>query len=96
LPQILRLPQKRGFTNIFTVRYNTVNLKELAVFPAGSDVTPEKMYRARLVGNQKLPVKILATGDMEKSLNIKANKFSAAAKSKIEAAGGTTEEIGHA
>ncbi len=96
LPQILRLPQKRGFTNIFTTRYSPVNLKELAVFSAGSEVTPERMYSARLVGSRKLPVKILATGDLGKSLHIKAHKFSAAARIKIEAAGGTAEEIEHA
>ena len=90
------MPQKRGFTNIFTIRYSTVNLKELAIFPAGSEVTPEKMYSARLVGTRKLPVKILAAGDLEKALHIKANKFSAAARARIEAAGGTAEETGHA
>jgi len=96
LPLIRRLPRKRGFTNIFRVEYSVVNIDELSVFEAGSEVTPEKLVAAGVVKSLRRPVKILAEGDIDRPLVVKANKFSAAAKAKIEAAGGTVEEIGHA
>ena len=96
LPLIRRLPRKRGFTNIFRVEYSVVNIDKLSVFEAGSEVTPEKLVAAGVVKSLKHPVKILAEGDIDRPLVVRANKFSAAAKAKIEAAGGTVEEIGHA
>ena len=96
LPLIRRLPRKRGFTNIFKVEYSVVNIDKLSVFEAGSEVTPEKLVAAGVVKSLKYPVKILAEGDIDRPLVVKANRFSAAAKAKIEAAGGTVEEIGHA
>jgi len=73
-----------------------VNIDKLSVFEAGSEVTPEKLVAAGVVKSLKYPVKILAEGDIDRPLVVKANRFSAAAKAKIEAAGGTVEEIGHA
>lgn len=96
LPLIRRLPRKRGFTNIFRVEYSVVNIDKLSVFEAGSEVTPEKLVAAGVVKSLRRPVKILAEGDIDRPLVVRANKFSAAAKAKIEAAGGTVEEIGHA
>ena len=96
LPLIRRLPRKRGFTNIFRVEYSVVNIDKLNVFEAGSEVTPEKLVAAGVVKSLRRPVKILAEGDIDRPLVVRANKFSAAAKAKIEAAGGTVEEIGHA
>jgi len=93
LPIIKRLPRKRGFTNIFRTIYSTVNLDKLNVFEAGSEVTPEKLVAAGLIKSQKHPVKILADGDIGHALIVKANRFSASAKAKIEAAGGTVEEV---
>jgi large subunit ribosomal protein L15 len=94
-PLIKRLPQKRGFFNIFRTEYSTVNIDQLSVFEAGSEVTPEKMLAEGIVKTLKRPIKILAVGEMAHPLVIKANKFSAAAKTKIEAAGGKAEEVGH-
>jgi len=94
LPLIKRLPQKRGFTNIFRVEYNEVNLGRLNRFEPQSEVTPEKLVGAGIVKSLRRPVKILARGEINKPLVVKANKFSAAAKAKIEAAGGKVEEIG--
>jgi large subunit ribosomal protein L15 len=96
LPLIQRLPRKRGFVNIFKVEYSTINVSKLNVFESGSEVTPEKLVATGLVKSLKHPIKILAEGGINHPLLVKANKFSAAAKAKIEAAGGTAEEVGHA
>ncbi len=96
LPLIKRLPRKRGFVNIFRTEYSLVNLDKLGIFEPGSEVTPEKLVAAGVVKSLKHPIKILAGGELKHALVIKANKFSAAAKAKIEAAGGRAEEIGHA
>jgi large subunit ribosomal protein L15 len=93
LPLIKRLPEKRGFTNIFRTEYSTVNIGQLSVFESGSKVTPEKLVEAGVVKSLKRPIKILAVGEISHPLTIKAHKFSAAAKAKIEAAGGKAEEI---
>jgi len=96
LPLIKRLPRKRGFVNIFRQEYSVVNVEELNVFEAGSEVTPEKLRAAGLVKTLKHPVKILANGQMGHAVTVKANRFSAAAKAKIEAAGGKAEEVDYA
>ncbi|MFC2020517.1 50S ribosomal protein L15 [Chloroflexota bacterium] len=91
LPLIKRLPRKRGFVNIFRTEYSVVNIGNLAVFEAGSEVTPESLVAAGLVKSLRRPVKILADGDIGHSLSVKVNKVSTAAKAKIEAAGGSVE-----
>ncbi len=96
MPSILRLPQKRGFHNRSRVEFSPVNLVDLNDFEDGSEVTPEKMLEARLVKSLDKPVKVLGDGDLTKKLTVKANAFSAQAKSKIEAAGGKAEEMGNA
>ena len=96
LPLIQRLPRKRGFVNIFGTEYSVVNIGQLNTFEAGSEVTPERLVAAGVVKSLRQPIKILAEGDINHPLVVKANKFSAAAKAKIEAAGGTVEEVGHA
>lgn len=88
LPLIKRLPEKRGFTNIFAVDYSVVNIDSLKRFGVGSEVTPERMLETGLVKSLKKPIKILARGDISYPLTVKANHFSVAAKAKIEAAGG--------
>ena len=96
LPLIKRLPRKRGFVNIFRKEYTAVNIDKLNIFESGSEVTPEKLVAAGIVKSLRYPIKILAEGNITYPLVIKANKFSAAAKTKIEAAGGKVEEIEHA
>jgi large subunit ribosomal protein L15 len=93
LPLIKRLPRKRGFTNIFRTEYSTVNLGSLNIFEAGSEVTPESLVAAGVVKSLRQPIKILAEGGIDRPLTVKANRFSAAAKAKIEAAGGKAEEV---
>jgi len=96
LPLIRRLPRKRGFTNIFRTEYSVVNIGKLSVFEAGSEVTPERLVLAGVVKSLQHPIKVLAEGDINYPLIVKANRFSAAAKAKIEAAGGKVEEVGYA
>ena len=96
LPLIRRLPRKRGFTNIFRTDYSIVSVGKLSMFEAGSEVTPERLVIAGVVKSLRYPIKILAEGDINHPLVVKANRFSAAAKAKIEAAGGEVEEVGYA
>ena len=92
-PLVKRLPRKRGFTNIFRIEYAVVNLQRLEVFEQGTEVTPQMLVDAGLVPSLNKPIKILGTGELQRSLVVKANKFSESAKSKIESAGGRAEEI---
>jgi large subunit ribosomal protein L15 len=96
LPLIKRLPRKRGFTNIFRTEYSTVSVGELNTFEPASEVTPEKLVAAGMVKSLRNPIKILAEGDINHPIKVKANKFSASARAKIEAAGGTAEEVEYA
>jgi len=96
LPLSKRLPQKRGFVNIFRIDYSIININKLNRFESGSEITPERLVAAGLVKSLRHPVKILAEGDITFPLSVKAHKFSTAAKAKIEAAGGRVEEVGHA
>ena len=91
MPLQRRLP-KRGFTNIFRKEFQVVNLAGLARFEADAVVDPEALAKAGLV-RRKLPIKILGQGTLEHKLTVKAHGFSAAAKSAIEAQGGTAEVI---
>ena len=91
---IKRLPRRRGFTNIFRKEYSAVNLRDLERFEAGTEVTPELLKESRILRTLRRPVKVLATGELTKALTVKAHKFSMSAKAKIEAAGGTVQEIG--
>ena len=91
MPLHRRVP-KRGFTNIFRVEYDVVNLSELDRFEAGQAVTPETLAAARL-SRRNRPVKILGDGQVGKALTVSAHKFSAGAQAKIEAAGGRCEVI---
>jgi large subunit ribosomal protein L15 len=76
--------------------YNVININKLTIFEPGSEVTPERLVAAGVVKSLRHPIKVLAEGDINYPLLVKANKFSAAAKAKIEAAGGKAEEVGHA
>lgn len=65
-----------------------VNIGDLAVFPEGTEVTPELLRERRIIRTLKRPVKILARGKIEKKLSVEADRFSAAARTAIEATGG--------
>ena len=96
LPLILRLPRKRGFVNLFRTEYSVVNIDKLNIFEPETEITPEKMMATGLVKSLRHPIKILGNGNINHPLSVKANKFTATAKAKIEAAGGKAEEVGHA
>ena len=89
MPLIRRVP-KRGFTNIFRTEYAVVNVDQLAAFDG--EVTPELLLEKGLVRRGR-PVKILGDGDLEKALHVTAHRFSQVARQKIEAAGGTCNEL---
>ena len=94
LPLSKKLPFVRGFTNIFRVEYNVVNVSSLAAFDAHSDVNPAALGDAGIVRNASKPIKILGRGEIDVPLTVAAHKFSASARRKIQAAGGTVREIG--
>jgi large subunit ribosomal protein L15 len=94
LPLVRRLPFKRGFTNIFRIEYQEVNVDELAaVFSAGNEVTPESLEENGLIHKVDEPVVILGRGDLDVALTVKAHRFSKSAQEKIEKAGGTVETL---
>jgi large subunit ribosomal protein L15 len=91
MPLQRRLP-KRGFTNIFKIRYQIVNVKDLHGFESHTVVTPELLQATGKIKSARKSIKILGEGELTISLTVQADKFSQAAKQKIIAAGGTTEE----
>lgn len=93
LPLVKRLPEKRGFTNIFRTEYDFVNVGRLNLFEPESEVTPQRLAEVRLIRSLRKPVKILGDGELQKPLTVRANRFSETAKRKIEMAGGRVEEI---
>jgi large subunit ribosomal protein L15 len=95
LPFFRRLPFIRGegFTPLHRVEYNEVNLDQLVGFPAGSEVTPDTLTESRLLREPKLPVVILARGDVTVALKVRVHRISKGAQAKIEAAGGSVEVI---
>ena len=93
-PLYRRLP-KRGFNNArFRTEYATINLSDLnKYFKDGDTVTPELLKEMGIIKNQLCGIKVLGNGELEKKLTIKANRFSTAAVTKIEGAGGKAEVI---
>ncbi len=92
MPLIRRLP-KRGFNNPNRIEYAPVNVCDLEQFENGTEITLELLRAAGLFANKFDGVKILGCGDLTKKLTVKANGFSATAKAKIEAAGGSVEVV---
>ena len=91
-PLFMRIP-KRGFTNFNRKEFAIVNVEDLNQFKAGTTVDAQALKEAGLINELYSGLKVLGNGELTVSLNVKANKFSASAKAKIEAAGGSTEEI---
>ncbi|MGN6392410.1 MAG: 50S ribosomal protein L15 [Gemmatimonadales bacterium] len=89
MPMYRRLP-KRGFTNPFRVENQPVNLSQLKKVTA-TDVSPETLYSAGLIGKPDAPVKLLGTGDADRAYTVRGVSLSASARAKIEAAGGKIE-----
>ena len=92
MPLYRRLP-KRGFKNRNTKEIVGINLDALEKFEDGSTVSVQTLIESGVVKNPRDGVKILGNGELTKKLNVQANAFSASAKEKIEALGGTAEVI---
>ena len=92
MPLYRRIP-KRGFTNRNSKEIVAINVRELERFEDGSTVDVEKLIESRVIKNPRDGVKILGNGELTKKLNVKVNAYSASAKEKIEALGGTAEVI---
>ena len=92
MPLQRRVP-KRGFTNIFRIFYQVVNVKDLNRFKEGAVVDIESLYKMRLVRKKKSPVKILGDGDLSKKLSLKVNLITKSAEKKVKAAGGSIELV---
>ena len=92
IPLMRRIP-KRGFTNKFRTEYVAINVDRLEIFEDGQVVTPVELIEMGITKNILDGVKIMGNGEISKKLTVKANKFTATAKEKIEAAGGKAEVI---
>jgi len=91
MPMIRRIP-KHGFKNPARKEYFGVNVESLAVFNDGVEITPDLLKKQGLANGARF-IKVLGRGDIAKKLTVKAHAFSATAKTKIEAAGGTCEVL---
>ena len=94
MPMIRRMAHKRGFRNPTSVHYEEVKLSDLARFETGAQIGPEDLVAAGIVKRPERPVKVLSNGTLRSALTVRAHAFSAAAREKIEAAGGRAERIG--
>ena len=92
MPLQRRIP-KRGFTNIFKKSYSIVNVGDLGRFAPGSEIGPKELIQIGLVATAKDGIKLLADGEIEHAFTVQVHKASAAAISKVEAAGGHVELI---
>jgi large subunit ribosomal protein L15 len=93
LPLVRRLPVKRGFTNINKITYTPVNVGKLEGFEVNTEVNPSYLAANGLLKKTRDPVVILGDGELSVALTVNAHRFSASAKEKIEAAGGTVNII---
>ncbi len=92
MPLVRQIP-KRGFTNIFAKEYAIVNVGDLEIFDEGTEITAALLVEKRIVRRELDGLKVLGNGELTKKLTVKAVKFTASAKEKIEAVGGTAEVI---
>ena len=90
MPLQRRVP-KRGFNNIFATKYAVINVSDLEMFNDGITVDAELLKASGLIKKELDGIKVLGNGELTKNLTVKAAKFSAAAKEKIEKAGGKAE-----
>ena len=92
-PLIRKLPRRRGFRNPFRVAFTPVNLRDLGRFPAEAEVTPESLRQVGLIPSSEDAIKVLGDGDIASALTVRVHRVSAPARAKIEAAGGSVQEL---
>jgi len=92
MPIQRRVP-KAGFKNINRVEYQVINVSDLSVFEAGSEVTPAELKERRLARKGAIPVKLLGHGEVDRAIRIRVHAVSESARRKVEAAGGTVELV---
>lgn len=92
-PLIRRLPVRRGFRNPFRIEFVAVNVGDLSRFAAKSEVTPETLREVGLIRSKRHMIKLLGDGELKTALTVRVHRVSAPARAKIEAAGGTVEEL---
>jgi large subunit ribosomal protein L15 len=93
-PLYRRIPKLKHFTVINRKHYTIINVSKLASLPANSEVTLASLMEVGIVTTNDGPLKILGDGEINVSLNVKAAAFTANARSKIEAVGGSCEIVG--
>lgn len=94
LPLVRRLPFKRGFTNLFRINYQEVNVGDLAeLFETGATVNAEALVAKGLIRKADKPVAVLGDGDLKISLTVHAHRFSKSAEAKITEAGGSVTKL---
>ena len=93
LPIQQALPYKRGFTNIYKTPWEVVNLDRLAELAVDGPITPEVLYSRGVTRGLEFPVKILGEGELAGALEVHAHAFSASARERIEAAGGSVQTL---
>lgn len=94
MPLIKGLPMKRGFNNRYKTHYALIDLDTLQQrFDADTRVTPEMLHRLGIVRRTRRPIKVVGDGELRHPLIVAAHKFTAAARAKITAAGGSIEEL---
>jgi large subunit ribosomal protein L15 len=89
----MRTPKLRGFHNRWKKRFAVLNLTRLNRFEDGAEIRPESLLEAGIIKDVGAGIKVLGTGDLKRKLTIHAHQFSAQARRKIEAAGGTAAVI---
>lgn len=92
-PIYRRMPYKRGFKNPFRVECEVINLDQLLHYGFEGTITPEALYERGAISHLNRPLKILGDGTLTSPIHVRAHRYSASAREKIEAAGGTAEVI---
>jgi large subunit ribosomal protein L15 len=93
LPLVRRLPYRRGFKNPFRTEYVPVNIEQLTGFSAGSTVAADSLVAAGILRKGEGPIKLLGKGTLSLALHVRVDRASRQAREKVEAAGGTVEEL---
>ena len=93
MPLYRRVPKLKHFTLINPKNYTVINVSKLADLKAGSTVNIDTLVKDGIVTSPKHPLKVLGNGELSVKLTVQAAAFTASAREKIEAAGGTCEEI---